>query len=1182
MAAFVHLHLHTEYSLVDSVVRIASERSEDGSVRHEGLMDAVRRLGMPAVALTDQTNLFALVKFYRAAQKSGIKPLVGVDALLHETAEGAKPSRLVLLCRDRTGYGNLTRLITRAYLEGQGKHGPVLHREWLKDGNADGLIALSGASEGDVGRAITAGRYDVARKALRRWLKLFGEDYYLELQRTGRPGDESSIEGSLQLAVAAGVPVVATNDVRFLSKAQFEAHEARVCIHDGNLLADASRPRRYSEEQYLRSPEEMAELFADLPEALDNSVEIAKRLNLEIQLGRPSLPAYPVPDGRSVEEHLREEAGRGLTERLATAGALPEHLARQDYDERLSAELDVICQMGFPGYFLIVADFIRWARQNGVPVGPGRGSGAGSLVAWVLGITDLDPLVHELLFERFLNPERVSMPDFDVDFCMEGRDRVIDYVAGRYGRDRVSQIITYGTMAAKAVVRDVARVLGHSYGFADSIAKMIPFELGITLDGALQKEEELRKRYKAEDEVREVIDLARSLEGLVRNAGTHAGGVVIAPSVLTDFAPLYCESQGSTVVTQFDKDDVEAAGLVKFDFLGLRTLTIIDWAVRTINEDRAAKGEDPLTPSSMPMDDPQTFELLKRCETTAVFQLESRGMKDLIRRLQPDCFDEIVALVALFRPGPLQSGMVDDFIDRKHGRTSGPIDYLHPELQPILQATYGVILYQEQVMQIAQVLAGYTLGGADLLRRAMGKKKPAEMAKQRSIFVEGAIERGVEEATARHIFDLMEKFAGYGFNKSHSAAYAVLSYQTAWLKAHYPAAFMSAVLSADMDKTDKIVTLIDECNHMGLKVEPPDVNASQYMFTVSGPRSIRYGLGAIKGVGQAAVESLLHEREAGGAFRDIGELCRRLDLNRINRRVLEALVRSGAMDSLRVNRATLMHQLAGAMQAADQTSKARAAGQGDMFGLGEASPTQPDPDDSLRESLPEWSETVRLAGERETLGLYLTGHPITEHESELRSITSGRIGEVGGTKPVGAGEGGWRGPGRSVTVAGLVLEIRKHGGRTSFVLDDRSGRMEVTLFDEVFERYRSLVARDAILVVDGNLRWDDFSEGWRLTAKRILDLDQAREQYARRLVLSWPGNCNGDSRQLISAIEQALGPSRGGQCSVAVSFARDDASATLQFGEEWCVRPTRDLVERLAQIVGRQGVKLFYAPRLDA
>ncbi len=737
MSRFVHLHLHTEYSLVDGVIRIDSEHDEAGKLKREGLVDAAVRLGLPALAITDHCNLFGLVKFAKTAQAKGIKPLVGVDVLVTPEDARSEPFRTVLLCQDERGYRNLTRLISRAYLEGQGKHGPTLSRAWLDRDTTVGLVALSGARDGEIGRALAEGRGDEAQAALERWLELFGDRYYLELQRTGRPGEEPCIAGSLDLAVRLGVPVVATNDVRFLARSEFESHEARVCIHEGWLLADAARPRRYSEEQYLKSAAEMAEAFADLPEALENSVELARRLNLELKLGKASLPAFPVPEGATAEQHLREESARGLAARMAVPahGAVASDPA--PYEARLGLELDVICQMGFAGYFLIVADFIRWARDNGVPVGPGRGSGAGSLVAWALGITDLDPLRYDLLFERFLNPERVSMPDFDIDFCMEGRDRVIDYVAERYGRERVSQIITYGTMAAKAVVRDVARVLGYGYGLADGISKLIPMELGITLDDALKKEEELRRRYKAEDEVREILDLARSLEGLVRNAGTHAGGVVIAPSVLTDFAPLYCEAGGGSVVTQFDKDDVEAAGLVKFDFLGLRTLTIIDWAVRSINRERAVRGEPPLALSAMPMDDPAAFALLKRCD-------DDRGVPARIARHEGPGQAAAAGLLRGHRRAgravPAGSAAV------RHGRRlhrpqarqeHGPIDYLHPELKPVLQPTYGVILYQEQVMQIAQVLAGYTLGGADLLRRAMGKKKPEEMAKQRSVFVDG-------------------------------------------------------------------------------------------------------------------------------------------------------------------------------------------------------------------------------------------------------------------------------------------------------------------------------------------------------------------------------------------------------------------------------------------------------------
>jgi DNA polymerase-3 subunit alpha len=1164
---FVHLHLHTEYSLVDSVVRIKS----DGDRR--GLIDSVVAGGMPAIALTDQCNLFGMVKFYRAALARGVKPLVGVDLWVLEEGERAEPSRLVLLCQHRAGYLNLTRLVSRAWLDGQQRGRAMISRDWLDRAGCEGLIALSAAAEGDVGRALVSGREPEARAALEFWRDRFGDRYYLELQRTGRAGDELHVGAAVDLAARYGVPVVATNDVRFLQAQDFEAHEARVCIHDGTQLGDANRPRRYSEQQFLRSAAEMGDLFADLPEALDNTVEIAQRCNLELQLGASVLPEYPVPAPFSTEEFLRAESIRGLSARMGIESCA---VAPADYAVRLETELGVICSMGFAGYFLIVADFIRWAREHDIPVGPGRGSGAGSLVAYALGITDLDPIGHDLLFERFLNPERVSMPDFDIDFCMEGRDRVIDYVAEKYGRERVSQIITYGSMAAKAVVRDVARVLGHNYGFADSIAKLIPFELGITLTDALAKEEELRRRYENEDDTREVIDLALSLEGLVRNAGMHAGGVVIAPSALTDFAPLYCDDAGSGIVTQFDKDDVEAVGLVKFDFLGLRTLTIIERAVQTIRSQAGSDGSGP-DMAALPMNDVETFALLKRCETTAVFQLESRGMKDLVRRLQPDRFEDIVALVALFRPGPLQSGMVDDFIARKHGRIDGPIDYLHPDLKPVLTPTYGVILYQEQVMQIAQVLAGYTLGGADLLRRAMGKKKPAEMAKQRSVFVDGAVARGVDDGVARHIFDLMEKFAGYGFNKSHSAAYALLSYQTAWLKAHHPAAFMAAVLSSDMDRTDKVVTLIDECARMELAVEPPDVNRSEYTFAVAGERAIRYGLGAIKGVGQSAVENIIQERAAAGPFASLGEFCRRIDSNRMNRRVMEALIRSGSFDSTGVNRASPRHELPTAIAVAEQRSRALAAGQVDLFGLAAAAP-----DDVVAgavESLPEWSEAVRLAGERDTLGLYLTGHPIAQYERELRVITSGRIADVAGGRPLATSDA-TRFQGRPVIVAGLVLELRKRGNRTTLMLDDRSARLEVSLFDETFQQYRSIIARDAILVIEGQLRFDEFIENWRLTAKRVSDIDQAREQFARRLIIEWPeaGNANG----FVGRLEACLKPYRRGSCGVAVHYRSDRARAAVELPEEWSVRPTRALMNQLAELVGHDRVKLVFAPRLDS
>ena len=920
---FVHLHVHTEYSLVDGIVRL------------KPLVAAVAAADMPAIAVTEHGNMFSMVKFYRAAVAAGVKPIIGCDIALENEFDATQPVRVVLLCQSLEGFRNLSRLVSRSFLQGQGKSPPLLRKDWL-EGQCDGLIALSGGHAGDIGQALLSGRRPDASRLLAWWQARFPNRFYLEVQLLGRDHDESLLYETADLAAEHRAPIVASNDVRFLRPEDFEAHEARVCINQGRLLDDPRRQRDYSAQQSLRSPAEMAELFAEFPEALANSVEIAQRCNVEFRFDDSALPDFPVPGGGAVGDWFEKQSKSGLAQRLSgiELGTPDNPGTLADYEQRLEMELGVITSMGFSGYFLIVADFIQWARDNQIPVGPGRGSGAGSLVAYSLGITDLNPLRFDLLFERFLNPERVSLPDFDIDFCMEGRDRVIDYVAERYGRDsegnsRVSQIITFGTMAAKGVVRDVGRVLGYPYGFVDQLAKLIPFELGITLERALE-EEGLKARYGAEDDVRTLFDLAQKLEGLARNAGRHAGGVVISPTTLTDFTPLYCERGSSSLVTQLDKDDVEAMGLVKFDFLGLRTLTIIDWALRSINRLRDASGEQQVDITKVPTDDSATFALIKSGATTAVFQLESRGMKDLIRRLQPDCFEDVIALVALFRPGPLQSGMVDDFIDRKHGRAA--ILYPHPDLEVILKPTYGVILYQEQVMQIAQVLARYSLGEADLLRQAMGKKKPEEMAKQRAVFVGGATSNGVDEDRATSIFDLMEKFAGYGFNKSHSAAYALIAYQTAWLKAHYPAAFMAAVLSADMDTTDKVLVFVDEAKVMGLTIELPNMNECEWRFSATSRDVIRYGLGAIKGVGEGAIEGIIQERDANGRFEDLFDFCRRVDGRRVNRRVLEALVRSGALDELGPTRATMMATLTYALQAADQHARNREAGQNDMFG----------------------------------------------------------------------------------------------------------------------------------------------------------------------------------------------------------------------------------------------------------
>jgi len=1147
---FVHLHVHTEFSLVDGLVRI------------KPLMKAISSSGMPAVTLTDQSNLFAMVKFYRAALAAGIKPIIGVELLIHSASERIPPSRVVLLCQNHEGYLNVNRLITRSYLEGQHRGIPMIEKEWLT-GSTDGLIALSAGRVGDIGQALVANDVAQAAKLLDGWATLFPDRFYIELQRTSRENEEHYLHAAVQLATEKNIPVVATNDVRFIEQTDFEAHEARVCIHDGHALNDSRRPHLYSNEQYLRSPEEMCELFSDIPEAIENSVLIAQRCNIELQLGTYYLPDFPVPAGLTINEFLVQESEQGLEKRIAQLEVVDGKFdadKREAYFARLKVELDVIIEMGFPGYFLIVADFIKWAKNNDVPVGPGRGSGAGSIVAYALFITDLDPIKYELLFERFLNPERVSMPDFDVDFCMDGRDRVIDYVARTYGRDKVSQIITYGTMAAKAVIRDAGRALGQPYGFVDPIAKLIPFEIGITLSKALEQEEELKRRYEQDDDVHGLIELARSLEGITKNAGKHAGGVVIAPTELTDFLPLYCEQGSQSIVSQLDKDDVESIGLVKFDFLGLRTLTIIDWAVKTVNQDRERAGEPVLVLEQLTTDDPETFALLKRCETTAVFQLESRGMKELIKKLQPDNFEEIIALVALFRPGPLESGMVDDFINRKHG---AKVEYPFAELEEVLGPTYGVIVYQEQVMQISQIIGNYSLGGADLLRRAMGKKKPEEMAKQRGIFMSGANELGFDEKKAGDLFDLMEKFAGYGFNKSHSAAYALVSYQTAWLKTHYPAAFMAAVLSSDMDNTDKVVTLIDECNTMKLKVLPPNVNTCEYKFKSNGEDEIFYGLGAIKGVGEGALESVIKERAENGLFRDVFDFCRRIDARKLNRRVLEALIRAGALDGLGANRATLMASLGLALQSAEQYLKDQARGQNDMFG-GAAEEVQAISVDEQEE----WSEKERLEAEKETLGLYLTGHPIAQYEKELSRFVSTRLADIQPSRNK-----------QEQTVAGLVVALQtrntKSGGRIGFMtLDDRSGRLEVAAFTDVYAQFQDLIGKDRLLVIKGQVAEDDYSGGLRLRATQIYDIDQARENYARQLLIRVPEDKADNG--FIDSLEQILAPHKNGQCPVCLDYQRSDAATRLLLGEEWCIRPTDELLYNLRKLVGNEQVKLLY------
>ncbi len=1158
MTDFVHLRLHTEYSLVDGLVRI------------KPLMRRSAELGMGAVAVTDLCNFYGLVKFSKAAYAAGIKPIFGAELAVVDSHDAEEAFPLVLLVASETGYRNLTRLISVAYTEGQHLGMPRVNREWLGQ-YSEGLIALSGGARGDIGRALLVGREEQASQRLRYWMRCFPDRFYLEVHRTGREGDEDHLHAAVALAGAHACPVVATNDVRFLTRDEFEAHEARVCIGESRTLDDPRRARRYSEQQYLRSPQEMVELFADLPEAIENSVCIAMRCNFSLTLGQPCLPDYPVPRELGMEAYFRRLSHEGLNERLAKLGRDADPDAVSAYRQRLDFELDTIIQMGFPGYFLIVMDFIRWAKQNGIPVGPGRGSGAGSLVAYALEITDLDPLQYDLLFERFLNPERVSMPDFDVDFCMERRDRVIDYVADKYGREAVSQIITFGTMAAKAVVRDVARVQGKPYGLADRLSKMIPFEVGMTLGKALEQEETLREFLAEDPQAQEIWDMAEQLEGLTRNVGKHAGGVVIAPARITDFSPLFCDEGGSGLVTQYDKGDVEDAGLVKFDFLGLRTLTIIDWAVRIINDERAAQGETLLDIEQLPLDDSATFDLLKQAETTAVFQLESRGMKELIARLKPDSFEDIIALVALFRPGPLQSGMVDNFINRKHGREAIAYpdhSYQHECLKPILEPTYGIILYQEQVMQIAQELAGYSLGEADLLRRAMGKKKPEEMAKQREVFAEGAAGRGIDAGLATRIFDLVEKFAGYGFNKSHSAAYALVSYQTAWLKTHYPAAFMAAVMSSEMQNTDKVVVLIEEARRMGLTVKLPDVNEGEYRFTVNARHEIVYGLGAIKGLGEGPIELLLAARAGDGRFTDLFDFCARTDPRKVNRRAIEALVRAGAFDSLKVARWVLMASIDDALRAAEQNAANRDAGMLDLFGdsVVTADAAAGDPYAGFRSVRP-WSDRERLSGEKDTLGLYVTGHPIDEYEAEVRRMAPVRIADM-------------RADGKATQrLAGLVISLRTvktaRGTMAIAVVDDRSARIEVTAFAETYNECRAVLVKDAIVVAEGRIAQDDFNNGALvMRATGIRSLAEERERLARELTLEVHDTALDDA--FGDFLAQSLGETPGA-CPVRLLYCSAGIRAPLIFGEAWRVRPTEDLLETLRARLGNANVRLVFS-----
>jgi len=1123
---FVHLRMHSEYSVNDGIVR---------------LEDAVRRAaedGMPALALTDAANLFGMVKFYGAARAGGVKPVVGADCWLQNDTDRDKPFRILLLCASHAGYLRLCDLLSRAWLKNQHRGRGELRREWLAEGS-EGLIALSGWTAGDVGQALLSDHNEAAEREAKRWAAVFPGRYYLELQRAGHPNTDALVSRSVALATRLKLPVVATHPVQFLERDDFRAHEARVCIAQGYVLADQRRPKHFTPEQYFKSQAEMAKLFADIPQALQNSVEIARRCNLQVSLGKSRLPAFPTPGGLSVDDYLRQQAHAGLKKRGL------------DNVERLEFELKTIIQMGFAGYFLIVADFINWAKQNGVPVGPGRGSGAGSLVAYSLGITDLDPLKYDLLFERFLNPERVSMPDFDIDFCQDGRDKVIDYVRGKYGEESVSQIATFGTMAARAVVRDVGRVLDLGYNFCDQIAKLIPFQPGkqITLADAREIEPLLAEREKKEDEVRELLELGEKLEGLVRNVGMHAGGVLIAPGKLSDFCALYAAEGTTNVISQFDKDDVEAVGLVKFDFLGLTTLTILDWATRYVR----ALGNADFSLQKISLEDKETYQLLSAGNTTAVFQLESRGMRDLIKRAKPDRFEDVIALVALYRPGPMD--LIPDYIARKHGQSR--VDYLDPRLQPILGPTYGIMVYQEQVMQIAQVIGGYTLGGADLLRRAMGKKKPEEMAQQRDIFVDGAQKNGLSKSKATQLFDLMEKFAGYGFNKSHAAAYALLAYHTAYMKAHHAAAFSAANLSAVMDDTDKVRPLHEDALANGLAILAPDVNASEYRFVPVDAKTVRYGLGAVRGTGESAIAAVLEARKQG-PFKGLHDFCCRVDKRIVNRRVVEALVRAGAFDAIDTNRARLLASVGRALEAAEQAE--RQASQNSLFGEAEA----PRGGAHVVVEAPPWDLKQKLMEEKAALGFTLSGHLFSVYEPLLSGFPRTPLARLAASES-------------RVWMAGTLASVRsqmtRRGRMMVAVLDDGTAQVEVTVFNELFEKHREKLKEDALLIVAGKAQRDDFSGGLRVLAEDLLDLEALSGRYQARLRLAMNGGA--DAKRL----QQALSPYRAsgpGSCQVVVTYGNGKAACEVVLGDSWRVRPDGKLIDELGAWLAPQNVQLVY------
>lgn len=1184
---YVHLRMHSEYSIVDGIVRL-----------DDAIEQAVASQ-MGAIALTDLMNLFGLIKFYSSARTAGIKPIAGADVWISHPTEPNKPHRALLLVKNTKGYLNLCELLSKAMIENQHLGRQEIHPSWFHLSSSstlahsepfllsEGLIYLSGAMQGDIGQAILSDQNELAHQQAIFWASIFPNHFYLEVQRIGDEQEEKYIHQVAQLASQLKIPLVATHPVQFMTPEDFRAHETRVCVADGDQLGNPKRVVRFTPEQYFKTQEQMIDLFSDLPSAISNSVEIAKRCNLILQLGKPRLPDFPTPNGLSLEEYLEEQSHTGLEKRLIQL--YPDQTIRAEekskYVDRLNFEIKTIIQMGFPGYFLIVADFISWAKNNGVPVGPGRGSGAGSLVAFSLGITDLDPLRYNLLFERFLNPERISMPDFDIDFCQLGRDRVIQYVKDKYGHDSVSQIATFGTMAAKGAIKDVGRVLEQPYGFVDSISKLIEAKPGvqITIHEAIKTTPDLDDLYQNNEEAKNLIDLALQLEGITRNVGMHAGGVLISPGQLTDFCPLYTQSvkdeQSSGVISQFDKDDVEAIGLVKFDFLGLTTLTILDLTEKYIHQLYPEKKNWRV--GDAPLDDLKAFELLKEANTVAIFQLESRGMQNMLRDAKPDRFEDIIALVALYRPGPMD--LIPDYIARKHQKQV--VIYPDERVIPVLEETYGIMVYQEQVMQMAQIVGGYSLGGADLLRRAMGKKKPEEMAVQSKIFAQGAIQNGLTQEKADDIFKNMEAFAGYGFNKSHAAAYAVLAYQTAWLKAHYVAEFMAANLSLAMDDTDKVKILYEDAIANQVEILPPDINTGEYRFIpirdnpqdrsqVS--RKIKYGLGAVRGTGENAIIEIVRMRQEK-PFVHLFDFCQRVDRRIVNRRAIEALIRAGAFDSISHQgadgRSTLLASVPNAMQAAEQAHTF--ANQSSLFAMpGEEEGSEPE----YVTSAP-WFEKKRLQEEKTALGFCISGHLFDAYAPEVRQIVRTPLDKVSNK----SGE---------KLVAGIIVSHRtrktSNGGvMNNLILDDGTGQIELTVFEDVYETYRSCFKEDELLIAKILTKVqpanENFSGSTRHSVLNAMSMASARLRYAKSIHFEMKSGINLQSfkEKAQSYLNEHRPPTNGGgqglhqptSLPMTADLFSDTGVCQIQFPEAWNLYPDDRTIQGFSHVLHLLGIQ---------